>query len=319
MPDMELVEIAGGVHACLRPDRGLGWSNSGLVARGGGLVVDTFWDLPTTRAAMDLYAQVIDEPARRLVNTHHNGDHCWGNQLYAEAGSEIIGHRRCVEHFDGDGSPEFFQGLVEADIETLPPALGPLARALRAYDFRDITLTPPTTVMDDDEMLLDLDGTAVELRYLGPAHTAGDVIVHLPAEGVVFTGDLLFHQCTPIGWEGTTDQWVRALDAIAALEPAVVVPGHGPLAEVAGVLAMRDYLLFVEAETRAAFEAGRSPLECALAIELPPPYLAWNEPERLAFGVHRAYRELRGEPWDTRVDISAVLSDMAVLRARFSG
>ncbi|HXF67565.1 MAG TPA: MBL fold metallo-hydrolase, partial [Burkholderiales bacterium] len=91
---MELRPIARDVFACLQEDRGLGCSNSGLVARGGGLVIDTFWDLPHTRAMLDLYAGVLPEPARRVVNTHHNGDHCWGNQLFE--GAEILGHRRCA-------------------------------------------------------------------------------------------------------------------------------------------------------------------------------------------------------------------------------
>jgi glyoxylase-like metal-dependent hydrolase (beta-lactamase superfamily II) len=313
---MELTEIAPHVYACLRPDRGLGWSNAGLVARGGGLVVDTFWDLPTTREAMDRFAAVLPAPARQLVNTHHNGDHCWGNQLYAEVGTEIIGHRRCAEYFTREASPELFQDLIAADPDTLEPAMAAFARALSSFDFRDITLTPPTTLIDDDTDL-DLDGTRVRLLSLGPAHTAGDVAVHLPEHGVVFTGDLLFHQCTPIGWEGTTDQWIDALDALVALDPMVVVPGHGPLASVAGLLAMRDYLRYVADEARAGFEAGLTPLACAQRIELGPPYDSWREPERLAFGVHRAYRELRGEPWDTRVDVGQVFGDMAVLRERF--
>src|SRR3989442_16004483 len=72
---VQLEEIARDVYACLQPDRGLGTSNSGLVNRGGGLVVDTFWDLPHTRALIDTYARVAHEPVRRVVNTHHNADH----------------------------------------------------------------------------------------------------------------------------------------------------------------------------------------------------------------------------------------------------
>ena len=92
---MELRSIAPDVYACLQEDRGLGCSNSGLIDRGGGLVVDTFWDLPHTREMMRLYGDVWRAPAERVVNTHHNGDHCWGNQLFA--GAEIIGHRLCAE------------------------------------------------------------------------------------------------------------------------------------------------------------------------------------------------------------------------------
>ncbi len=315
---MDLVEIAPHVHACLQPDRGLGWSNSGLVDRGGGLVVDTFWDLPHTRQAMQLYAEVTYAVPGRVVNTHHNGDHCWGNQLYAEVGSEIIGHRLCAEQMAADTTPALLRGLAEADPAELGPPLAGFAEALAEWDFRDVVITPPTTLLDE-ELELDLDGTLARVLYVGPAHTAGDVVVHLPAEGVVFAGDVLFHRCTPIGWEGTTERWVAALDRVVALEPAVVVPGHGPLADIDGVRAMREYLLYVFEEARSGHDAGLSPLDCAKQIDLGPPYLGWTEPERLAFNVHRAYRELRGEPWDTPVDLMTVLGDVAQLRDHLAG
>src|SRR5262245_60996019 len=108
---MELREIGNGVYTCLQEDRGLGTSNSGLLARGGGLVVDTFWDLPHTRAMIETYAKVWTAPVRRVVNTHHNGDHCWGNQLFPDA--EVIGHRRCAAAF-GRERPEVMQMLRDA-------------------------------------------------------------------------------------------------------------------------------------------------------------------------------------------------------------
>jgi glyoxylase-like metal-dependent hydrolase (beta-lactamase superfamily II) len=315
---MELVAVGPDVFALLQPDRGLGWSNSGLIARDGGLVVDTFWDLPRTRRAMDIYADHLpDGPARRLVNTHHNGDHCWGNRLYAEAGSEIIGHRRCAEHMARE-DPALLQGLSTADPATLPPHLQRFATALSDYDFEGVEISPPTTLVEDDGAILDVGGHEVRVISLGPAHTAGDVAVHLPEAGVVFTGDLLFNRCTPIGWEGTAARWMAALDELAALGCDTIVPGHGPLATNDDLLAMRDYLGYVFEEAKQHFEAGRTPLEASLQIELGP-YAGWNEPERLAFNVHRAYRELRGGAWDEPVDIGAVWSDMAALADHLAG
>jgi glyoxylase-like metal-dependent hydrolase (beta-lactamase superfamily II) len=309
---MELVELAAGVFACLQEDRGLGCSNSGLVNRDGGLVVDTFWDLPHTRELIATYARVTPRPARRVVNTHHNGDHCWGNQLFA--GAEIIGHRACAAAFGKDAPPEMLQrlkGLAETD----DAALAAFAAALAPWDFAGIELTPPTTVFDD-ALTLDLGGTRVELLYVGPAHTGGDVIVHLPHEGIVFTGDVLFHRCTPIGWEGTYDKWLAALDRIVALEPEIVVPGHGPLCGVDGPRAMRAYLEYVRAESRRFYEAGLSALEAATRIDLGP-YASWTEPERVLFNVERAYRELRGEPFDAPIDAMALFRGMQELRSRF--
>jgi glyoxylase-like metal-dependent hydrolase (beta-lactamase superfamily II) len=307
---MELVELARDVYACLQPDRGLGTSNSGLVDRAGGLVVDTFWDLPHTRQLIETYARVWDGPARRVVNTHHNGDHCWGNQLFADA--EIIGHRACAAAF-GRERPEFMQALRSA-AGSDDPVMSGLGRALADWDFTGIELHPPTTLVDD-ALDLDLDGVPVQLRWVGPAHTAGDLIVHLPRERVVFTGDVLFRLCTPIGWDGTYARWIAALDEIVALDPAVVVPGHGPLCGVEGPREMQSYLRYVQGEAGRFFAAGLSSLEAAKRIDLGP-YAGWTEPERIVFQVERAYRELRGEPFDAPLDVTTLFRGMHELRTQ---
>ena len=306
---MELREIANDVYACLQEDRGLGWSNSGLINRGGGLVIDTFWDLPHTRELIRQYARVWAQPTRRVLNTHHNGDHCWGNQLFA--GAEIIGHRLCAASF-GKERPEAMQAAKSAAKSSPNPALAAFGRALEPYDFSGIELTPPTKLIDD-HLTLDLDGLRAELLYVGPAHTAGDVIVHLPEHRVVFTGDILFRLCTPIGWEGTFDNWIAALDRIVELAPEVIVPGHGPLCGVEGPREMRAYLEYVRGEARRAFAAGIPVLEAAKRIDLGP-YANWTEPERLVFSVERAYRECRGEPYDAPVDVMALFQGVYELR-----
>ena len=141
---MELCEIARDVYTCLQPDRGLGTSNSGLVNRGGGLVVDTFWDLPHTRDLIAQYARVWPAPARRVVNTHHNGDHCWGNQLFPDA--EIIGHRLCAEQFLLQ-QPEAMERVRQATNSPVP-AVAAFAHLLADWDFNGVELKPPTTIVD---------------------------------------------------------------------------------------------------------------------------------------------------------------------------
>jgi cyclase len=310
---MELRQIARDVYACLQEDRGLGYSNSGLVATGGGLVVDTFWDLPHTRAMIDLYAGVLSDPAQRVVNTHHNGDHCWGNQLFPDA--ELIGHRLCAAAF-GKESPALMsalRGMADAD----DPAVAAFARGLADWDFTGVEPTPPTTLIDD-RLDLELGGVPVSCLYVGPAHTQSDVIVHLPEQRIVFTGDILFRLCTPIGWEGTFAKWREALDTIVALGPDVVVPGHGPLCGVEGPREMKAYLEYVEREARDAFAAGLTAVDAAKRMDLGP-YANWTEPQRLVFNVMRAYRELRGEPWDAPVDVAAVMQGMHELERHWQG
>jgi glyoxylase-like metal-dependent hydrolase (beta-lactamase superfamily II) len=153
----------------------------------------------------------------------------------------------------------------------------------------------------------------VALLYVGPAHTGGDVIVHLPAQKILFTGDILFRLCTPIGWEGTYDGWIGALDRIISLAPEVIVPGHGPLCGLEGPREMRAYLEHVREESRACYEAGLSLAEACKRID-PGPYAHWTEPERIVFNIARAYRELAGEPFDAPIDMAALFRLMFDLR-----
>jgi len=310
---MELRQIAKDVYACLQEDKGLGTSNSGLINRGGGLVVDTFWDLPHTRAMIDLYAGVWPAPPRRVVNTHHNGDHCWGNQLFA--GAEIIGHRLCAAHF-GKEQPQTMQ-MMAGLASSSDPTMAALGAAFAGWDFSGIELTPPTTLIDD-RLDLDLDDVAVNLLYVGPAHTSGDIVAYLPAQGVVFTGDILFRLCSPIGWEGTYAKWIGALDRLIELKPAIVVPGHGPLCDVEGLREMKSYLVYVRDESKRFFEAEMPALEAAKRIDLGP-YAAWTQPERIVFNVERAYRELRGEPYDAPIDAARLFRDMLDVRQTRQG
>jgi glyoxylase-like metal-dependent hydrolase (beta-lactamase superfamily II) len=304
---VELRRIARDVWACLQPDRGWGWSNSGFARGGGGLVIDTLMDVPHTQRALDLYATVAPDPPRRLVNTHHNSDHCWGNQLLR--GAEIWGHRFCAEALRRDLQPAALAALVARP--DLPPGLRWFADDVREFDFRGIEVTPPDHLVGDEGVELDLDGRPARLIYVGPAHTGGDLLVHLPDDGVLFAGDVLFRRCTPVGWEGTTQRWVEALDHIAALAPEVVIPGHGEPCGPEGALELRDYLLFVEAEARRLQHL--SPLEAAKRVELGA-FAKWTQPERIVFVLARAFRELRGGAWDETVEAIPLFEAAVELR-----
>ena len=106
-------------------------------------------------------------------------------------------------------------------------------------------------------------GTRVDLVEVGPAHTEGDTIVHVPDAGVVFTGDICFIEGTPIVWAGPLDRWVAACDLIVDLDPVAVVPGHGPVTDTAGVVRVRDYLAWVDGEARERFDRGMTAAEAA--------------------------------------------------------
>lgn len=288
---MKRVEIAKDVYACLQPDKGFGWNNAGFIGCGGGLVVDTFWDLAYTGRMIDLFREVGPQPPRYLVNTHHNADHVWGNQLFADC--EIIAHKNCREAMAAGIKPADFQKLFQAPV---PPERQWVADDIAVYDFSGIEITLPTRLIED-RLDLELDAMPCHIIYVGPAHTSSDLIVHLPEQKIVFAGDIIFNQCTPLGWEGTNAKWLEAIDRIIELKPETIVPGHGPLCSIKEAQELRGYLESVFEQALGFFEQGLSPLEAAKQIGIEP-YFHWTEPERLLWNVSRAFREFRGEPWD---------------------
>jgi glyoxylase-like metal-dependent hydrolase (beta-lactamase superfamily II) len=284
-----LTQVSPQTYAYLQPDGGWGWSNSGLiVGQTEALLVDTLFDLRLTQRMLHDLQAVLTGPIRRLVNTHHNGDHCYGNELLPEA--EIIAHRTCRAEMLKI-PPGVMARLMQAFGNTLAGRY--VREAFQAFDFSNITLRPPTTVFDE-RLTVYIDDNPVELLYLGPAHTSGDIVVYCPAEGVVFTGDVLFHQCTPIIWEGTYARWIKALDAILDLDVEHVVPGHGPLAKKAGVQQQKDYLGYVWDRASELYTRGVPVEEAIQKIELGP-YAEWGEAERLATNVMRCYQECAGQ------------------------
>ena len=306
-------EVADGVHAWLQPDGDWGLSNAGYVARGGeGLLVDTLFDLHLTREMLDALRPLTDRaPIGTVVNTHANGDHCYGNSLLP--GTRVVASAAAAREMD-EMPPAALAGLKELAGE---PGADPVfaawvEHAFGPYDFAGVELDPPTDTFTGTLSLPVGDGR-VDLIEVGPAHTAGDVIAHVPDAGVVFTGDILFHQGTPIMWAGPIDNWIAACDRIVALAPTVVVPGHGPLTDAAGVAHTRDYLTFVRDEVTARHGAGMTYLEAANDIDLGH-YAELEAFGRIVVTAHAMYRTLAPEQPTT--DILTLLAEMAHYEAR---
>ena len=302
-----LHDVGRDLCAYLQPDGGWGWSNAGLViGRDEALLVDTLFDLRlTARMLAALESRLGGRPIRTVVNTHANGDHCYGNQLLPDA--EVVASAATAVEM-GEVPPHLLAELLAADLQ---PPLGPFVRsAFGAFDFGPVTLRPPTRTFTG-ELVLDVDGRAVELIEVGPAHTGGDVIVHVPDAHTVFTGDILFIGVTPVMWTGPVDNWIAACDRIIALGAETVVPGHGPVTDASGVAGVRGYLEWIREEASRRFHAGMSALEAARDIELGR-YSHWLDSERIVVSVETIYREL--DPGREPAGILTLLEGMASYR-----
>ena len=304
-----LHEVADGVYAYLQPDGGWGWSNAGLLATNdGSLLVDTLFDLKLTRTMLDAMAPITDtRPIGTLVNTHANGDHCYGNSLVT--GAEVVTTEAAAREMDAV-PPSALVALMHADMGEATNRY--VAEAFGPFTFDGIEVPEPDRTFHG-ELDLRIGGQSVRLLEVGPAHTAGDLLVHLPDASTVFCGDILFVNGTPIIWDGPVANWVAACDRILELDCDVIVPGHGPLTDAAGVRAVRCYLTWLEAACRDRHAAGMSAADTVADLAASDDfaqYRQWGEWERLAVNVRAIYREIDGGD-GTIPDLFAAMAALA--------
>jgi cyclase len=296
-----LHELGDGLYAYLQPDGGWGWSNAGLVtAQDTSLLVDTLFDLKLTRDMLDAMAPVTDRsPIGQAFNTHGNGDHWFGNDLLPD-GIPIVASAAAIE--DMRAAPPAAVNLLFNELDLGPEFDAFAERAMRRFDFASVTERLPTESFSGRHEL-EVGDRRVHLIELGPAHTLGDTIAHVPDAGVVFTGDLLFIEGTPIMWNGPVANWLTACDRILELGARVIVPGHGPVTDESGVRDVQRYLTYVRDEAKARFDAGMDETAAADDIDLTD-FRDWGDPERIAVNVGTVYRELdRSLPALTRPEL----------------
>lgn len=305
-----LHDLGNNCYAWLAPDGSWGWSNAGLIVDGEeSLLVDTLFDLPLTRemlAAMRAAEPLATGTIGTLVNTHANGDHCHGNELVA--GAEIISSTASAEEM-AETPPEAMAGMMKM-FEQDDTTLGRYMRhCFGKFQFDGIKHTPPTKTFDK-KMTLRVGDKKVNLIEVGPAHTRGDVLVQVPDDRTVFTGDILFIEGTPILWAGPVQNWIDACNIIVAMDVETVVPGHGPITDKKGVSAVKSYLEYINVEARKRYDAGMDSFTAAKDIELAD-FSAWGDSERIAVNVSTLYREYSRS--DDTTDVVTLFTQMAEL------
>ncbi len=284
-----LQEVGDGLYAYLQHDGGWGWSNAGLVVDGEStLLIDTLFDLQLTESMLTAMRAAVPAAARidTVVNTHANGDHCYGNQLVRDA--RIVASERTAAEMT-ELPPAAMSALLEQ-----APAMGEVGafflRCFGAFDFSDIELVLPEQTFAG-ELVLHVGAREVRLIELGPAHTRGDTIALLPEERVLYSGDILFNGSHPIAWAGPVSNWISACKRILELDVEVIVPGHGPLAGPAAVRELQAYFEYLRDQAARCLAEGMTPVQAARSIALER-WADWGEAERLAVNIATLYREL---------------------------
>ena len=286
----EVVEVSEGVFAYIQPDGGWWINNTGFLAGRRGVVsIDSCSTERRTRAYLDAIALVSDRPVRTLVNTHHHGDHTYGNCLFP--GATVVAHERTRTEVIDFGPPRqlpFWTPVDWGELELEPPFL---------------TYTDSVTVWSDE--------LRCEVRHVGlPAHTTNDSIVWLPDRSVLFCGDLLFNGGTPFLLMGSVTGAIEVLSTVLApLGASTIVAGHGPVGGPELIGEALGYLRFVLDTARAGKAAGLTPLQAARETDLGQ-YRELLDAERVVGNLYRAYADLDGGPPGAPIDVMAAFADM---------
>jgi len=229
-------ELAPGVYFHEGDLRGKGHCNNGwVIFEDYVLVLDANFPSGALEIIPKIKAQT-NKPIRFAFDTHHHGDHAYGNQIWLDNGAVPVAHENVVEEMRKYETGFFGGKPGRWEVE-----------AKQREDLRASRLKPPS-VLYKDLMIFD-DGThRVELRYFGVGHTRGDGFAWLPKERILFTGDAAVNGPFNYMGDGDSAAWIDTLTKVAGLKPATVAPGHGPVGDGSVLQAQRAYFVALRAE-----------------------------------------------------------------------
>ncbi|MFJ6214771.1 MBL fold metallo-hydrolase [Streptomyces sp. NPDC092296] len=291
--------LADDLHVWLPPKRGWGLANCGLlVSPRTALWIDTPYDRSSAAEFLAGSRRLLPDGVSvdRVVVTHANGDHFWGAGVLPDA--EVIATHEALEHIHFEPTPEQQQALV-ADSDPGSPLGWYLKRHFGRFDWSDTPPVRPATLLRG-ELELRVGDHPVEVSSLPPAHTGGDLIVHLPRQKAVFSGDVIFSSTRqqpgdhPVHWAGPLANVIAACERVLDTGAEIIVPGHGPVLDRAGVRKHIGYLEYTRERAHALHAAGVPAPEAARRVIAERRHPELGLPERLVVTFGAEYRHLDG-------------------------
>jgi cyclase len=197
---------------------------------------------------------LTDKPIRFAFDTHHHGDHAYGNQIFVENGGVPVAHTGVVEEMK----------QYETGYYANKPGRWEEATKTR-HDLAGTKLKPPSVLFPKD-LIFDDNKHRVELMHLGVAHTHGDAVAWLPKEKILFTGDMCVNGPYNFVGDGEVSKWVATLDAAKKLGAKIVCPGHGPRADASVLDDQQAFFKLLQQQVEASL-ANASPEDVKARIE----------------------------------------------------
>ena len=249
-------KVADGVYALIRNEPASLWFNPNnvfIIGKTDVIVVDSNISSEYTREVLAELRRLTDKPVKYVINTHWHEDHIIGNRVYRGAfpGVKFVGHRSTLKDLsevgganrqgsikNGPGFLDLLKGKVQKGENLAGRPITDEERDGYASDIRLVSsylaesaafeIVLPD-VLVDDQLTLTQDGRRVEVRFLGRAHTGADLVVHLPRERILISGDLIVHPVPLVGSTSYPLEYGSTLETLLTLNAKVFIPGHGPI------------------------------------------------------------------------------------------
>jgi len=232
------------------------------------------------RAAMADAHRISPKPVKYVFDTHHHGDHLYGNVLWTRAGATTLA----------------FQGVAD-ELKRLEPARWREAEKTRAdvAELKQDGPEPPKQDIQENIYVLNDGSRKVEFHHYGWAHTRGDGFIYLPKEQVLCTGDAVVNGPYNFTGDGNIANWPNVLAAAAKLKVRTVLPGHGLPGGKELIVGQAEFMTEILKAVKAGVQEGKTPEQIQAGLKLPEAVANWVSEASLKGQVRDAYREAGGK------------------------
>jgi cyclase len=226
---------------------------------------------------LEAIKKTTDKPIKYVLDTHHHGDHAYGNSIWAKVGAKILGQKNCAR---------------------LLKTSGPKSWEDAKKDRKDLAATELKQVDEafDDKLVIEDDTQRVELLYLGHAHTIGDAVAYLPKHKILCTGDACVNGAFNYMGHSNSGSWVQCLEKMEKLDVKFVCPGHGAVATRELLGKQKRYFADMRAQVQKGIDAKKSLEDITASLDLPW-YKEWTgkDAKEIKDNVEHVYKELTGK------------------------
>jgi cyclase len=226
---------------------------------------------------LEAVKKTTDKPIKYVLDTHHHGDHAYGNAVWAKAGAKVLSHKNCARLLKTNG-PKQWEDASKGRTD------------LRESDLKQVDET------FDDNRVLEDDTQKIEFLFLGHAHTPGDAVAYLPKHKILCTGDACVNGAFNFMGHSNSASWIQCLDKMAKLDVKFVCPGHGKVATKELLAKQKQYFVELRDQVKAGVDAKKSLADITASINMPW-YKEWTgkDAKDIPDNVKHVYEELTGK------------------------